>query len=252
MKLPAWTSESLAGTSAVTRVGRRQRDRHVLAAVGRDVQRRPVERATVPRTRSVLCADRGTPEHGQERRAYRQFHLRRSVNTSRRTRRCSRPPPIRLRMASTRGEARSTRMRIDGRAFRTIWLGQDGASVEVIDQRALPHRFAVRVLRQRRRGRRRHRRHDGARRAADRRRGRLRRGPGHGRRPVRRKPRAAYQRLLVARPTAVNLRWALDRMRARLAPLPPPNAATPPMRRRRGSPTRTSRPASASDSMAPR
>ena len=31
-------------------------------------------------------------------------------------------------------------MRIDGRAFRTIWLGADDASVEVINQRALcPH-----------------------------------------------------------------------------------------------------------------
>ena len=31
---------------------------------------------------------------------------------------------------------------------------------------------------------------------------------------------ATYDRLLATRPTAVNLRWALDDMRARLAPLP--------------------------------
>ena len=31
----------------------------------------------------------------------------------------------------------------------------------------------------------------------------------------------AYQVLLAARPTAVNLRWALDDLRALLAPLPP-------------------------------
>ena len=38
-------------------------------------------------------------------------------------------------------------MRIDGRDFRTIWAGDDGASVNVIDQKALPHRFAVKTWR---------------------------------------------------------------------------------------------------------
>ena len=38
-------------------------------------------------------------------------------------------------------------MRIDGRATRTIWLAADGCTVEAIDQRALPHRFALRTLR---------------------------------------------------------------------------------------------------------
>ncbi len=112
-------------------------------------------------------------------------------------------------------------MRIDGRAFRTIWLCSDGASVEVIDQRALPHRFALRTLRT-----------DAE--AAE----------AIGDMTVRGAPligaagaygmalamdadpsdanlSAAYDRLLVARPTAVNLRWALDRMRAQLAPLDP-------------------------------
>lgn len=32
-------------------------------------------------------------------------------------------------------------MNIDGRHYRTIWLGADGWSVEVIDQTKLPHRF---------------------------------------------------------------------------------------------------------------
>ena len=38
-------------------------------------------------------------------------------------------------------------MRIEGRDFRTIWGAADGEAVEVIDQRALPHRFALRRLR---------------------------------------------------------------------------------------------------------
>ena len=38
-------------------------------------------------------------------------------------------------------------MRIDGRDFRTIWPHPDGTAVDVIDQRLLPHRFAIRTLR---------------------------------------------------------------------------------------------------------
>jgi methylthioribose-1-phosphate isomerase len=34
-------------------------------------------------------------------------------------------------------------MRIDGKAFTTIWLGDDAASVHVIDQTRLPHDFAI-------------------------------------------------------------------------------------------------------------
>ncbi len=112
-------------------------------------------------------------------------------------------------------------MRIDGRDFRTIWLGEDGASVEVIDQRVLPHRFAQRVLRTDA---------DAAEAIFDM---TVRGAPligaagGYGvALAMRADPSdanlsAAYDRLIVARPTAVNLRWALDRMRARLAPLKP-------------------------------
>ena len=112
-------------------------------------------------------------------------------------------------------------MRIDGRDSRTIWLGEDGRSVVVIDQRALPHRFALRTLRTDA---------EAAEAIAD--------------MTVRGAPligaagayglalamaadasdanlAAAYDRLLVARPTAVNLRWALDRLRARLTRLDP-------------------------------
>src|SRR5258708_12224762 len=35
-------------------------------------------------------------------------------------------------------------MKVDGRPFRTIWLGPDGATVQAIDQTLLPHAFVVR------------------------------------------------------------------------------------------------------------
>ena len=38
-------------------------------------------------------------------------------------------------------------MKVDGRPYRTIWLNQDGSSVDVIDQRWLPHEFKVATLR---------------------------------------------------------------------------------------------------------
>ncbi len=112
-------------------------------------------------------------------------------------------------------------MRIDGRDFRTIWLERDGTSVGVIDQRLLPHRFAVRTLRSDR---------DAADAIADM---TVRGAPLIGAAGAYGMALAmgadasdgnlgrAYDGLLVARPTAVNLRWALDRMRSRLAALRP-------------------------------
>jgi methylthioribose-1-phosphate isomerase len=112
-------------------------------------------------------------------------------------------------------------MQIDGRDFRTIWLGEDGTSVEVIDQRALPHRFVLRVLRTDA---------EAAEAISDM---TVRGAPLIGAAGAYGLALAmqadasdgnlatAYDRLLVARPTAVNLRWALERMRARLAPLKP-------------------------------
>ena len=35
-------------------------------------------------------------------------------------------------------------MNIDGKPYRTIWLNEDGKSVEIIDQTKLPHRFETR------------------------------------------------------------------------------------------------------------
>ncbi len=34
-------------------------------------------------------------------------------------------------------------MNVDGRPWRTIWLAADGETVEIIDQRLLPHQFTV-------------------------------------------------------------------------------------------------------------
>jgi methylthioribose-1-phosphate isomerase len=111
-------------------------------------------------------------------------------------------------------------MRVDGKDFRTIWLNADGVNVDVIDQTKLPHRFEVLTLRS-------------AAEAANAIRKMVVRGaPLIG-------ATAAYGMALAAkddpsdaalerarkllfesRPTAVNLRWALERTQARLMPLP--------------------------------
>ena len=38
-------------------------------------------------------------------------------------------------------------MNINGKPYRTIWLNQDGKSVDIIDQTKLPHRFEIVTLR---------------------------------------------------------------------------------------------------------
>src|ERR1700720_802087 len=107
-------------------------------------------------------------------------------------------------------------MNVDGRPYRTIWLNDDGASVGVIDQTLLPHRFEVvrwRTV------------EDAA--------------TGIRNMVVRGAPligaaaaygmalamqddsgdenlQVAYDTLFRTRPTAVNLRWALDLMRQTL------------------------------------
>ncbi|GAA4248461.1 S-methyl-5-thioribose-1-phosphate isomerase [Azospirillum formosense] len=112
-------------------------------------------------------------------------------------------------------------MKIDGTAYRTIWPAQDGWTVEIIDQTRMPHDFAVARL-------------TNLDEAAHAIRAMLVRGaPLIGATAaygvalaMRADPsdaalEAACARLLATRPTAVNLHWALERMRARLAPLPP-------------------------------
>ncbi|HET6521353.1 MAG TPA: S-methyl-5-thioribose-1-phosphate isomerase [Geminicoccaceae bacterium] len=105
-------------------------------------------------------------------------------------------------------------MRVDGVPYRTIWLAEDGRSVEIIDQTKLPHAFeAVRL-----------RTVDDAARAI--RAMRVRGAPLIGATAAYGLCLAlledasdealdrAYDVLLATRPTAVNLRWALDEVRA--------------------------------------
>lgn len=104
-------------------------------------------------------------------------------------------------------------MRINGQPYRTIWLDQDGRTVRVIDQTALPHRFSTVPLRH----------SEEAARAIE---TMLVRGApliggtaAYGMAlamledPSDKGVEAAFARLMRTRPTAVNLRWGLERMR---------------------------------------
>jgi methylthioribose-1-phosphate isomerase len=103
-------------------------------------------------------------------------------------------------------------MKIDGKPWRTIWLEPDGWSVGVIDQTRLPHRFATKRLAT-------------LADAADAIAGMVIRGApligataAYGVCLALRQDASdegverAYATLLATRPTAVNLRWALDEM----------------------------------------
>jgi methylthioribose-1-phosphate isomerase len=112
-------------------------------------------------------------------------------------------------------------MKINGQSMRTIWPDADGASIRVIDQIALPHRFLTRRL-------------SSSSEAADAIVTMVVRGApligataAYGYAMAMREDPSdanlehAYQRLYATRPTAVNLRWALDALKAVLQPLPP-------------------------------
>ena len=110
-------------------------------------------------------------------------------------------------------------MNVDGTPFRTIWLADDGETVEIIDQTRLPHAFAVIPLATC---------HDAAQAIISM---QVRGAPligataAYGLCLALRDDAsdaalaAAYDMLLATRPTAVNLRWALDEMRRVLGPL---------------------------------
>ena len=112
-------------------------------------------------------------------------------------------------------------MNIDGRHYRTIWLGADGWSVEVIDQTRLPHRFETLSLRSA---------EDAARAIKTM---QVRGAPligataAYGTALAMREDASdraletAVRFLAAQRPTAVNLRWAVEEMRRVLAPLAP-------------------------------
>ena len=111
-------------------------------------------------------------------------------------------------------------MNVDGKPCRTIWLRDDGWSVGIIDQTKFPHVFETVVLETL---------DDAVRAIRDM---QVRGAPLIGataaygvclalRRDASDAALAeAYQALYAARPTAVNLRWALDRVLAALKPLP--------------------------------
>ncbi|MCH8860975.1 MAG: S-methyl-5-thioribose-1-phosphate isomerase [Proteobacteria bacterium] len=110
-------------------------------------------------------------------------------------------------------------MKISGKAYRTLWLGEDGWSIDIIDQTRLPHEFEILKLRSV---------GDAVRAISAM---QVRGAPligvtaAYGMALAMHEDQsdasldAAYGALLSARPTAMNLRWALDEMRTRLAPL---------------------------------
>jgi methylthioribose-1-phosphate isomerase len=112
-------------------------------------------------------------------------------------------------------------MKVEGKQFRSIWLEPDGWSVSAIDQRRLPHDFVVARL-------------TTCDAAADAIRSMLVRGApligataAYGIALAMRPDGSdaaldsACKTLLATRPTAINLKWALDDMRATLRRLPP-------------------------------
>jgi methylthioribose-1-phosphate isomerase len=111
-------------------------------------------------------------------------------------------------------------LNVGDRHFRTIWLGQDGRSVEIIDQRWLPHEFRIETLSSV---------GDVATAIRDM---WVRGAPLIGVTaaygvamqmaddPSDAALDAVWETLHETRPTAINLRWALDEMRALLKPLP--------------------------------
>jgi methylthioribose-1-phosphate isomerase len=111
-------------------------------------------------------------------------------------------------------------MKVEGKHIRSIWLEPDGWSVSAIDQRRLPHDFVVARL-------------TTCDAAADAIRSMLVRGApligataAYGIALAMRADGSdaaldrAYESLIETRPTAINLKWALDDMRAKLRHLP--------------------------------
>lgn len=105
-------------------------------------------------------------------------------------------------------------MKVDGKAMRSIWLEPDGWSVGVIDQTALPHRFATARLKT-------------LQDAAHAIRAMVIRGApligataAYGMCLALREDASdealerAYATLIATRPTAINLKWALEEMMA--------------------------------------
>jgi methylthioribose-1-phosphate isomerase len=116
-------------------------------------------------------------------------------------------------------------MKVEGKHIRSIWLEPDGWSVGAIDQRRLPHDFIVARL-------------TTCDAAADAIRSMLVRGApligataAYGMALAMRADSSdaalasACETLIATRPTAINLKWALDELRLALRPLPPSQRA---------------------------
>jgi methylthioribose-1-phosphate isomerase len=116
-------------------------------------------------------------------------------------------------------------MKVDGKHYRSIWRESDGWSVGAIDQRRLPHEFIIARL-------------TSCEDAAVAIRDMLVRGApligataAYGMALAMREDssdaglKRGYDTLIVTRPTAINLKWALDEMRAALAPVDPEERA---------------------------
>ena len=130
-------------------------------------------------------------------------------------------------------------MKVDGKHFRSIWLEPDGWSVAAVDQTRLPHEFIIARI-------------TNCEDAAEAIRSMLVRGApligataAYGVALAMRSDGSdtaldrAYATLIATRPTAINLRWALDEMRQTLRPLPPAGRArNRPMPRPMRSPNR--------------
>lgn len=110
-------------------------------------------------------------------------------------------------------------MKVNGGLYRTIWLAEDGQAVEIIDQTRLPHEFVIARLSTI---------EDAARAIVTM---QTRGAPLIGvtaaygmalamaQDPSDQNLEAGYAKLIDTRPTAINLRWALDQMRHAIAPL---------------------------------
>jgi methylthioribose-1-phosphate isomerase len=122
-------------------------------------------------------------------------------------------------------------MKVDGTPYRTIWLGADGTTVQVIDQTLLPHQFVVRDWRSMEDAER------GIRTMIVRGAPLIGAAAAYGMALAMASDASdamltqAYTVLMSSRPTAVNLRWALDDLRNLLAPLPPAKRADAAYRR---------------------
>jgi methylthioribose-1-phosphate isomerase len=122
-------------------------------------------------------------------------------------------------------------MKVDGTPYRTIWLGADGTTVQVIDQTLLPHQFVVREWRSMEDAER------GIRTMIVRGAPLIGAAAAYGMALAMASDASdamltqAYTVLMSSRPTAVNLRWALDDLRNLLAPLPPAKRADAAYRR---------------------